>query len=329
MRWPDQAYRGTGACATRPAASFDCRPRATKARGRALYLGMTPARYLSPVVAALLLVALAACSKASKPERAAAHERRCFHVVATDNSPSTRAVFEAKRCQGGGVTWAAILDALVRRRGTSEPIEDEVPGWTGDVRTLSWNGDVARFAIDDEGDEALFCTDSDRLLQDVQADVKRLNGRAAELEGAMGEADPLALECFSDDSAVAKLLGRMARPPEPSGAEARWRDEHLARLRAVLAAHRTWCWRPSGKAFGAAGGLTLQPDGRVTAFDPSGASIGGGRWKLEQEGRVEIIGDTAAVGLHYFDVEDSGHLGFNHSAGREELDACEVPAGSK
>ena len=214
--------------------------------------------------------------------------------------------------QGGGVTWAAILDALRSaagderaHRGRGAGIERRRSNAIVERRCRSFRHRrrrrrgplLHRFGPAPAG---------------RPSGRQAVNGRAAELEGAMGEADPLALECFSDDSAVAKLLGRMARPPEPSGAEARWRDEHLARLRAVLAAHRTWCWRPSGKAFGAAGGLTLQPDGRVTAFDPSGASIGGGRWKLEQEGRVGIIGDTAAVGLHYFDVEDSGHLGFNH-----------------
>ena len=57
-------------------------------------------------------------------------------MLAKDNSPSTRGVFGSKHCQGGGVTWAAILDALVRRRGTSKAVEDVNDGVTAIVATL-------------------------------------------------------------------------------------------------------------------------------------------------------------------------------------------------
>jgi hypothetical protein len=121
---------------------------------------------------------------------------RCFDVVVRDNSPSTRKVFSAKRCQGGGVTWAAILGVLIQLRGPSKAIESA--GWTGDVRTLFWNGKTVRVAIDEEGDRARFCTDSGQLLGDVQNDVARLNANPEDLERAMGEADPLALECVQN-----------------------------------------------------------------------------------------------------------------------------------
>ena len=136
-------------------------------------------------------------------ERDVSRSRRCFTVASEDNSPSTRALFDAKHCQGGGVTWAAILDVLLRRRGPSQPVEEATPGWTGDVRILTWNGGHTRIAIDDEGDAALFCADSQRLVDEIQNDVKRLNAHPPELERAMTEADPMALECFRDEGSSA------------------------------------------------------------------------------------------------------------------------------
>ena len=249
---------------------------------------------------------------------------RCFDVVVGDNSPSTRRVFGAKRCQGGGVTWAAIIEVLVQRRGPSKAVETETPGWTGDVRALSWKGKTVRVAIDDEGDSARLCSDSDQVLAEVRSDVARLNASAAELERAMSEANPLALECFPDDASVSTLLKGMAPPPAPSPAEARAREASLGRLRSTLAKQRTWCWRKSGAAFGGKGGFTLHPDGSVTDFGADGVS-GAGRWHFEDDGRIEVVDG----GLHHFDVGDSGHLGFTHSEGREELDACSAPGSAR
>jgi hypothetical protein len=92
-------------------------------------------------------------------------------------------VFSAKRCQGGGVTWGAIIDG-------------PHPG-TG------------------------------AILADVRSDVARLNASAAELERTMGEANPLALECFPDGASVSTSMSGMAPPPLPSPAEARAREASL------------------------------------------------------------------------------------------------------
>ena len=151
------------------------------------------------------------------------HAPQCFDVVAGDNSTSTRDVFTAKRCQGGGVTWAAIINVLVQECGPSKTVEAETPGWTGDVRALSWKGKTVRVAVDDEGDSARFCTDSGPLLAEVRSAVARLNAHAAELERTMGKANPLALECFPDGASVSTLLSGMAPPPSPPPAEARAR----------------------------------------------------------------------------------------------------------
>ncbi|MBN9159959.1 MAG: hypothetical protein J0I07_03260 [Myxococcales bacterium] len=262
-----------------------------------------------------------AASGTSSPGQDTARTRRCFSVVAKDNSPSTRAVFEAKHCQGGGVTWAGILRVLVHRRGTSKAVEAETPGWTGDVRTLSWEGGSTRVAIDDEADAALFCADSQRLVDEIRSDVKRLNARAGELERAMGEANPFELECLPDDASLSALMNGLNPSPPPSPAEARAREDGLARMRAVLAKQRTWCWGPGGAAFGGKGGFTLHENGQAASFG-DGATPRDGRWTLGQDGRVEVI---LPGGLHHFDAGENGRLGFNHTAGREELQPCVQP----
>jgi hypothetical protein len=55
----------------------------------------------------------------------------------TNNSPSTRAVFKARHCQGGGVTWTAILYVLARRMSRVAPVFKATPQWNGDLFTLN------------------------------------------------------------------------------------------------------------------------------------------------------------------------------------------------
>jgi hypothetical protein len=50
--------------------------------------------------------------------------------------------------------------------------------------------------------EATLCADSPRLVDELRSDVTRLNMRPAELVRAMGEANPLALECTSQGTSV-------------------------------------------------------------------------------------------------------------------------------
>src|SRR3954463_14675969 len=107
-------------------------------------------------VGAACCLFLVACQKSAgtqersvraEPSSAGASQKaQCFSVTAEANSPSTRALFEAKHCQGGGVTWAALLNVLVRRRGATRAVEQPTPDWTGDVQVLSWKGSTARFA---------------------------------------------------------------------------------------------------------------------------------------------------------------------------------------
>jgi hypothetical protein len=87
---------------------------------------------------------------------------------------------------------------LVQRRGKTRAVEQPTAGWTGDVRILSWKAGTARFAIDDEGSAALFCTDAADLLNEIRSETKLLNESSAELARAMAETEPQTLECFPE-----------------------------------------------------------------------------------------------------------------------------------
>ena len=155
-----------------------------------------------------------ACARQTIKAESPAQGRRCFSVEAANNSPSAHAIFEARRCQGGGVTWAGLLNVLVRRRGPSTPVAKATPGWTGNVSSLTTDNGVVQFAIDEEGEAAQFCADSEQLVSDIQNEVKRLNSGPAELERAMGEANPQALECFPPDTSISgmRAAGKAAQP---------------------------------------------------------------------------------------------------------------------
>jgi len=118
----------------------------------------------------------------------------CFDVATGDNSAGTRAVFEARHCQGGGETWGGILEALAARRGRVDVVPDQVPGFTGAVYMLNSR---ARFSIDGEGDAVRFCADDPALLAAMRAEHQRLNASREELGRAMAEAGTLGivLEC--------------------------------------------------------------------------------------------------------------------------------------
>ncbi len=145
-----------------------------------------------------------------------AQSRRCFAVEAANNSLSTRAIFDAKQCQGAGVTWAALLNVLVRRRTSSGAAPSPPAGWTGYASSLATESGTVQFAIDDEGDAAQFCADSAQLVSAIQNEVKRLNAEPAELERALGEANPQALACFPPDTSTSgSRPAQGAAPPRP------------------------------------------------------------------------------------------------------------------
>jgi hypothetical protein len=178
---------------------------------------------------ALVIATASGCQKSPTPvatpapssnSTAALSAPRCFSVRADQNSAVARAVFDEKHCQGGGVTWAAIVRVLLKRRGRSEPVLEPTPGWSGDVHTLTWDGGSTRWSLDDEADNALFCADSARLVKEVEAQLKTLNSEKAALEDALAAANPLELEGLPSGASAAEVLARLEPPPPLSPAEA-------------------------------------------------------------------------------------------------------------
>ena len=103
---------------------------------------------------------------------ASPRKSRCFDATPDNTSAKARALFEARHCQGGGVTWAAILGTLARR---SNP--------------------KARFSVDDEADAARFCSDDAQLLAAVRRDYATINRDVAELRRVMAQTSADELEC--------------------------------------------------------------------------------------------------------------------------------------
>ena len=266
-------------------------------------------------------VLLGACNKPAASARVT-----CFSVEAAKNSPPTRALFGSRRCQGGGVTWAGILGVLASRRGRVEPVVEPTPGWTGSVSTL--NGRT-RFSIDDEGDQALFCSADAQLLHAVQEEYRRLNADSAALERARAQTSALSLECLEADGGV-PALPRLVPPPLPAQATAAARAE-LERLRLTVLREPSWCF-PTGDVQGHTGALRLMADGTAIHVPGPGKPSREGRWSFPRA--VETTGDTrievdAGILLH-LNVGESGRLGFDYTDAkgapvREELipgDAC-------
>ena len=149
----------------------------------------TPRLHLLSV--ALLAVALAGCPKAAPA---------CFDITATANSASTRALFASRRCQGGGVTWGAIVLVLARRLGPFTEVQSPGPGWIGSVYATRGG---ARFSVDEEGDAARVCADDAGLLARLRGSYEGVNRDPVSLRGAMREAPADALECGEADGTPA------------------------------------------------------------------------------------------------------------------------------
>lgn len=298
-----------------------------------------PRAQTSASIVGLLALAGLTCSKKAAPPSPRAAPVACFDVTAADNSPGTRQVFAARRCQGGRVTWAGILDVLAARQGHVEPVTAPTPGWTGAVYTL---GRRARFSIDDESGAARFCADDPELLAAVRREVARLNASPDALTRAMSEANALALECAQADGAAPELPPGSPRPALPPSTLA----ETLAaaeRLKQALHKQPVWCF-PADDGASRTGALRFWPDGRVTWTATSGEVVGRGRWQppLENLGdpRMEVIverlpGARAPGGamLEHFDLGSSGRIGFDligqHQIARREMvpgDDCLHPS---
>jgi hypothetical protein len=156
-------------------------------------------------VGLLVLAGFASCKQRSEP-----HRIECFDATPANTSASTKKVFAARHCQGGGVTWAGILEVLARRRGSVTAVETPTPGWTGAVYMLG----ATRFAIDEEGDAARFCSDEPALLVSMRTEHARMNADEAALTRALNEAPALQVECSEPDGSPPKLPANMFPVPE-------------------------------------------------------------------------------------------------------------------
>lgn len=259
-----------------------------------------------PLTATLLVMSAAALADAKGIG--------CFDVTTSRNSPSTRSVFAARHCQGGGVTWAPILGALVKRRGAVVPAPTSSSGMTGDVAIL--DGKI-RFAIDEEGDAARFCSDDRGLLETIRTDYRQVNGDAAALERAMAEASPLAMECLGADGKPPPLPALLPAPVLPKE-QASAAGARLARLRALLDREPAWCFAPDDPAR-RVGVLRFLPGDRVTQTLSDGRLVAAGAvvWPREGSGddRMQLVlhsvqpGFRGAAGVFHLDLGPTGRLG--------------------
>jgi hypothetical protein len=118
----------------------------------------------------------------------AADARRCFTADAAANRRATRALFERRDLQGGGPTWSAILEAVVKGYTTFVRASDGyVAGMPhfGTGTIVTFRGRQTWYLLDEEGDAATFCAGDKQLLAQVRADYDRLNGDARALEQAL------------------------------------------------------------------------------------------------------------------------------------------------
>jgi hypothetical protein len=137
---------------------------------------------MTRVVAVGVALLLASCT--SSAPAAPASPPSCVDVVAFDNSPGTNAVFQRRRCQGGGVTWGAILAAAH-------------PG----------------LAHADEGDAVRVCG-AQGDVDAVRTTYARLNADAVALEAAMNATSALLMECAEADGSPPRLPKALSVPIE-------------------------------------------------------------------------------------------------------------------
>ena len=131
-------------------------------------------------LAGLIAVAVAGCTSPF----AGAGVGTCFDVVVDANSAGTNALFRARRCQGGGVTWGAIL-------------AQAHPG----------------LSYDDEGDAVRVCG-AQAAVDAVRQTYARLNSAPAALQQAMNATSAFFMECTEADGSPPRLPEPFAAPIE-------------------------------------------------------------------------------------------------------------------
>ena len=122
-----------------------------------------------------MLCALSAPAK--KPDR-------CFETHGK-TSKKAAALFEKRNLQGGGPTWLAILDSVIKERtkfvrqaGRAEYEAYQAPG---EITIVRYRDRETWYSNDDEAEGAIFCFGDQELLAEIKKEHKRLNQDVAAL----------------------------------------------------------------------------------------------------------------------------------------------------
>ena len=127
---------------------------------------------------------------------AASAQPSCFTVQASANSAETSQIFKSRQCQGGGVTWSAILHRLAAHQGTvGGPLSQTPKGAVGDARSIQIRGTTTWYSVDDEADAALLCAGDAVLLKSIVDHYQRLNASRDLLSGQMRQIPAEEMEC--------------------------------------------------------------------------------------------------------------------------------------
>lgn len=251
-----------------------------------------------------IIVVVAACGTTACAKKRIA----CFSATSADTSAQARALFDARHCQGGGVTWAPILEALVRRHGNVVPVDEPTAGWTGSLFTLDGK---TRFSIDDEADAAQLCSDDAQLVAAIRREHAALNRDVAELRRVMAQASAAEMECLEADGTVPPMpkMNPIPQAPPEQTAATRSRLEQLAR---TIAAEPAWCFPPDDPER-RKGVLRFAADGTATLGGSDGKIVARGTWRLPRaetgDDRVEVVMPGAGGMLLHLGVGPSGRLG--------------------
>ena len=120
----------------------------------------------------------------------------CFTVQGSANSAGTTQLFKARQCQGGGVTWSAILHRLAAHEGTVGASLNRTPkGAVGYARSIQFRGTTTWYSVDDEADAALLCAGDAALLKAIADHYQRLNASPALLSSGMQHIPAQQMEC--------------------------------------------------------------------------------------------------------------------------------------
>lgn len=148
-----------------------------------------------------VLFAVAACARQEEtppsppppPPAEPTEEPLCFDTHRR-TSAAASALFKARGLQGGGPTWLAVLDVVVRRHATV------VGPWTtfpfpmaglGAASAVRYRGADTWIVTDDEASGVLFCAGDAALFAAVSTELDRLNADPPELTRALDQATNL------------------------------------------------------------------------------------------------------------------------------------------